>query len=44
MFFDKKTFKVIEFYYMEPGIYPSITDNVEPMNILIRERHNHSEN
>ena len=29
---------------MEPGIYPSITDIVEAMNILIQERHNHSEN
>ena len=28
----------------EPGLYPSITDIVEAMNILIHEKHNHSEN
>ena len=33
-----------EFYYLEPGVYPSITDIVEVMNILIQENHNHSEN
>ena len=31
-------------YYLEPGLYPSITDIVEAMNTLIQERHNHSEN
>ena len=44
MFLDKK---LSEFYYMEPGFYPSIpsiTDVVEPMNTLIQEGHNHSEN
>ena len=44
MFFDKKLSKSSEFYYLEPGLYPSITDIVEAMNILILERHNHSEN
>ena len=44
MFFDKKLSKPSEFYYLEPGLYPSITDIVEAMNILIQERHNHSEN
>ena len=44
MFFDKKLSNSSEFYYLEPGIYPSITDIVEAMNILIQERHNHSEN
>ena len=44
MFFDKKLSKSSEFYYLEPGLYPSITDIVEFMNILIQERHNHSEN
>ena len=44
MFFDKKLSKSSEFYYLEPGLYPSITDIVEAMNILIQERHNHSEN
>ena len=27
--------------YLESGQYPSITDNVEAMNTLIQERHNH---
>ena len=44
MFFDEKLPKSSEFYYLEPGLYPSITDIVEAMNILIQERHNHSEN
>ena len=41
--FDKKLSKSSEFYYQEPGLYPSITDIVEAMNILIHESHNHSE-
>ena len=44
MFFDKKLSKSSEFYYLEPGLYLSITDIVEAMNILIQEKHNHSEN
>ena len=44
MFFDKKFSKQSEFYYLELGLYPSITDIVEAINILIQERHNHSEN
>ena len=44
MFFDKKLSKSSEFYYLEPGLYPSITDIVGAMNIVIQERHNHSEN
>ena len=44
MFFHKKRSKSSEFYNLEPGFYPSITDIVEAMNILIQERHNHSEN
>ena len=44
MFFDKKLSKSSEFHYLEPGFYPSITDIVEALNILIEERHNHSEN
>ena len=43
MFFDKKLSRPLEFYNLEPGIYPSITDIVEAMNTLIQERHNHSE-
>ena len=44
MFFEKKLSKSSEFYYLEPGLYPSITDIVETMNMLIQKRHNHSEN
>ena len=44
MFFDTKLSKSPEFYYLEPGIYPSITDIVEAMNTVIQVRHNHSEN
>ena len=44
MFFDKKLSKSSDFYYLEPGLYPYIADIVEAMNILIQERHNHSEN
>ena len=43
-FFDKKFSNSSEFYYLEPGLYPSITDIVEAINTLIQERHNHSEN
>ena len=44
MFFDKKLSESSEFYYLEHGLYPSITDIVEAMNTLIQGRHNHSEN
>ena len=44
MFFDNKFSKSSFFYYLEPGLYPSIADIVEAMNIVIQERHNHSEN
>ena len=44
MFFDKKLSKSSEFYYLEPRLYPFITDIVEAMNSLFQERHNHSEN
>ena len=44
MFFDKKLSKSSEFFYLEPGIYPSIMDIVEAMNALFQERHNYSEN
>ena len=44
MFFAKKLSKSSDFYYLETGLYPSITDIVKAMNILIQERHNHSEN
>ena len=44
MSFDEKLSTSTEIYYLEPGLYPSTTDNVEAMNTLIQERHNHSEN
>ena len=44
MLFHKKLSKSSEFFYLEPGLYPSITDIVETMNILIQEGHNHSQN
>ena len=44
LFFDhKKHSKSSEFYYMQLGLYPSITNFVEAMNTLIQERHNHRE-
>ena len=45
LFFLTRNFdKSSEFYYLEPGLYLSLTDIVEAMNTLIQERHNHSEN
>ena len=44
MFFDKKLSRSSEFYCLEPGLHPSVTDIVEAMNTLIQKRHNHSEN
>ena len=43
-FFHQKLPKSSDFYYQEPGLYPSITDNVEAKNTLIQERHKHGEN
>ena len=40
---DKKLSNSSEFYYLEPGLYPSITNVVEAMNTLFQKRHNHSE-
>ena len=40
--FDKRLSKLLELYYMEPGIYLFITIFVETMNTLIPKRHNHS--
>ena len=34
--------KVSHFCYLEPGVYPSITDIVEAMNNLIQQICNHS--
>ena len=44
MFFEKKSFQSrSNFVYLEPGLYPSITDFVESMNTLIQKRYNHNE-
>ena len=42
-FFDEKLSKSTSTYNLEPGLYTSITDNVEAMNTLIQERNNHNE-
>ena len=41
-FFDKKHSKSTTTYILEPGLYTSITDFVEAMNMLIQERKNHN--
>ena len=41
LFYDGKLSKTTEAYYLEPGLYSSITDLVEAMNTLIQERNNH---
>ena len=40
MFFDKTLSKSEDFYCLEPGVYPSITEFVGAMNTLIREKQN----
>ena len=42
-FFDEKLSKSTSTYNLEPGLYTSVTDIVEAMNRLIRERNNHNE-
>ena len=42
-FFDNKLSKSTSTYSIEPGLYISITDIVEAMNMLIQERNNHNE-
>ena len=41
MFYEKKLSKTTEAYYLEPGLYSSITDIVEAVNNLIQERNIH---
>ena len=41
MFYDKRLSKTTQAYYLEPGLYSSLTDIVEAMNILKQERNNH---
>ena len=43
MFIDEKFSNSSQYYYLRPGVCPSVTDIVEAMNTLIEERHNHSE-
>ena len=44
MFFHTKLSNSPEYYYMELGLYHSITVSVETMNTLILEQHNHTWN
>ena len=41
-FFDKKLLKSTSTYSVEPGLYTSVTDNVEAMKTLIQEINNHN--
>ena len=41
MFYNEKPSKTKEAYYLQPGLYFSLTDIVEAMNTLIQERNNH---
>ena len=41
MFYDENLSKTKEAYYLEPGLYFSITDIVEAMKTIIQERNNH---
>ena len=43
MFFDEKLSKSTSTYSIKPGLYTSITDIVQYMNMLIQERNNHNE-
>ena len=36
MYFDKKLQKSLELYYLDSGLYPSVTDFFEAMNTLIQ--------
>ena len=40
----QKLSKSSDSYYLEPGLYPSVTDIVEALNTPIQERHNNSKN
>ena len=42
-YLDEKLSKSTSTYYVEPGLYTSITDIVEAMNTLIQERNNRNE-
>ena len=42
-FLMKKLSNSSELFYLEPALYPCITDIIEAMNAFIQEGHNHSE-
>ena len=42
LFYD--ALKTTTAYYLEPGLYSSVPDIVEAMNLLIQERNNHNKN
>ena len=42
MFHDNELSKTNDYYYLERGLYHSITDIVEAMNSLIQNRNNHN--
>ena len=44
LFYDAIYSKTTTAYYWEPGLYSSVPDIVEAMNLLIQERNNHNEN
>ena len=44
LFYDAIYSKTTTAYYLEPGLYSSVPDIVEAMNLLILERNNHNEN
>ena len=43
LFYDAIDSKTTTAYYLEPGLYSSVPDIVEAMNLLIQERNNHNE-
>ena len=42
LFHDNELSKTKDYYYLEPGLYHSITDIVEAMNSLIQNKNNHN--
>ena len=42
-FYDIDLCKSEDYYYLEPGLYHSLTDIVEAMNKIIQEKNNHNE-
>ena len=42
--FDTKLQKSSKLYYLKPGLYPSIVDNVEAINMFIQQTRNQTEN